>query len=62
MVTVSQQHELLARKAIGILGYIKKSASSRLREVILPFYSALGRPSLEHYVWAGTRNLLEKVQ
>ena len=33
---MSKQLAPVTRKAIAILGYIKKSVSSRLREVILP--------------------------
>jgi len=35
-LTMSQQRALAAKKAIGILGCIKKSVASRSREILLP--------------------------
>ncbi|GAB0208464.1 cAMP-dependent protein kinase inhibitor alpha [Grus japonensis] len=49
-LNISRQCVLAAQKANRVLGCIKRSVTSRLREVILPFYSALMRPHLEYCI------------
>ncbi|KFM09505.1 hypothetical protein AS27_09036, partial [Aptenodytes forsteri] len=65
---VSRQCALAAQKANSILGCIQSSVASRAREGILPLYSALVRPPLEHclQLWSPQHrkdtDLLERVQ
>ncbi|GAB0180646.1 hypothetical protein GRJ2_000529900 [Grus japonensis] len=67
-LNMSRQCALAAQKANCVLGCIKRSVTSRSREVILPLYSTLMRPHLEYCVqlWGPQHKkdmeLLERVQ
>ncbi|PKU38045.1 pol- hypothetical protein [Limosa lapponica baueri] len=49
-LNMNRQCALAAQKANHILGCIKRSVASRLRELVLPFYSVLLRPHPEHCI------------
>jgi len=65
---MSHQCALAAQKANCILGCIKRNVASKMREGILPLYSALVRPHLESCIqlWRPQHEkdteLLEQVQ
>lgn len=67
-LNMSQQHALAAWKANSILELSKRQVAGRVREVIVPFCSALVRPHMEYWVQAwdsqskNGAELLEKVR
>lgn len=49
-LNMSHQHALAAKMTSYILGCISRNVDSRPKELIIPLYSALGRPLLEYRV------------
>lgn len=47
---MSQKHSLVPEESLVTLGCINKSIKSRIKEVIIMWYSALVRPRLRPYV------------
>ncbi|GAB0184411.1 mitochondrial enolase superfamily member 1 [Grus japonensis] len=56
-LNMTQQRALAAQKVNCILGYIRRSVTSRSRELILPHYSALMRPHLEYCISSEVPNI-----
>ena len=62
-LNMRQQCALGAKMANGVLGCIRQRIAGRLREVILPLYSAAVRPHLEYCVqYKKDMDILERVQ
>ena len=63
---MSQQRVLMAQKANCILSCLKISIASRLREVVLPFYSGETSPGVlcpdVEFEYMRDTNLLEHIQ